>query len=215
MFSNAYFMPTSFPCRITLVTWLLCTKMRLNGGGIPRYIDTGRILPALLAEEQQKYEAKRAVQGWFWRDEKCGKNAFSAILPCSFVESRPQKGKGKRKGKRKNWLWHQKIVDTRSIFPYEQFFWHQRDAGTRGPDSKNGKGSMECTPSPRPGNLQRAEWRSGCRQALSAPYDRLLHAWPGNLNDEHFHLRHLHHRHLLRPRAPGRDIDVQTRCFRK
>src|SRR5277367_1991149 len=39
-------------------TWLqyIWRKMRLTGGGIPRYIGTGRILPALLAEGQQKYE---------------------------------------------------------------------------------------------------------------------------------------------------------------
>ena len=57
-------------------------------------------------------------------------------------------------------------------------------------------------------------------QALSksAPYGRLLHAQPRNLNDENFHLRYLHRlqrRHLLRPRAPGRDNDVYTRCVRK
>jgi hypothetical protein len=27
--------------------------------------------------------------------------------------------------------------------------------------------AMECTPGPRPGNLQRAEWRSNCGRALS------------------------------------------------
>jgi hypothetical protein len=64
-------------------TWLqyICTKMRLTGGGIPRYIGTGRILPALLAEgQQQKYEVTRAVQGWFWRDEKRDKSAPDICL---------------------------------------------------------------------------------------------------------------------------------------
>jgi hypothetical protein len=52
----------------------------------------------------------------------------------------------------------------------------------------------------------------------SVPYGRLLHAQPRNLNDENFHLRYLHRlqrRHLLHPRAPGRDNDVYTRCVRK
>ena len=54
--------------------------MRLTGGRIPRYIGTGRILLALLAEGQQKYEVTRAVQGWFWRDERRDKSAPDICL---------------------------------------------------------------------------------------------------------------------------------------
>jgi hypothetical protein len=54
--------------------------MRLTGGGIPRDIGTGKDFTTLLAEDQQKYEVTRAVQGWLWRHEKCDKNAPDICL---------------------------------------------------------------------------------------------------------------------------------------